>query len=299
MGPPMAVMFLALLLVQDPAGEEIRSLLRRLEIPAGTPAESAEIVARLGQAVEQVARGDARTLLGDALRGDRLPAARRLDVAETLIGLEDRETWAGEAGRIALDDAEPAETRMRAALLLARAGSPRADEIGRTLDERLFGEGTDEAARALGAHLRGGASLEQQRREIDYLLRLPVPAAIAALREALADDSVDPAIRLEIAERLHAAGRLDRVRDARAALERIRAADPSLADRVARLLKSLRGIREEPEVAVEPVPAASAAKKGGRKEGESRSTGRANLAIAGVTVVLVVILLASRRKVVS
>jgi len=291
----MPAILLALALVQDP-GEEIRTLLRRLESATNTPAESAEIVVRLGQAVEQVAPTAARTLIGDALRGDRMPTARRLDLAETLYGLEDRESWAEEAGRIALDATEAAETRMRAALLLARAGSPRAAEVGRALDERLFKEGTDEAARALGSHLRSGSSLEQQRREIDYLLRLQVPAALTALREALADDTVDATIRLEIAERLHAAGRLDRVRDARAALERIRAADPSLGDRVRKLLSALGEIREDPASVVAPEPHSAAAKKRTRTEEDRRSPGRVNMIVGGATLVLLAILLGVRRR---
>src|SRR5687768_5691097 len=189
----MAALFLALALLQDPAGEEIRSLLRRLESATGTPADTAEILLRLGQAVEQADPRAARTLLGDALRADRLPSARRLDVAETLYNIEDRGSWTAEAGRIALVASEPADTRLRAALLLARANAPRAGEIGRALDERLFSEGTDEAARALGAHLRGGTSRDLQRQEIDFLFRLALPASRLALRGALADDGLDPA----------------------------------------------------------------------------------------------------------
>ena len=292
----MSSLVLALLLLQDPAGEEIRTLLRRLENPSPTPVETAEIVLRLGQAVEQVAPSQARTLLGDAFRGDRIPTSRRLDLAETLLSLEDGRSWTEEAGRIALDGAEPAETRMRAALLLARADAPRADDVGRALGERLFAEGTDEAARALGAHLRGGASLDQQRREIDYLLRLQVPAAAAALRETLADDAVDPAIRLEIAERLHAAGRLDRVRDARAALEQVRAREPSLGDRVERLLSALRGIREDPASAVASEKGSPAAAKRAREKEARRSPGKVNLIVGGGTLVLLAILLGSRRR---
>lgn len=292
----MAAILLTLLLVQEPVGEEIRTLLRRLESPSNTQAESAEIVLRLGQAVEQVAPGQARTLLGDALRADRLPAARRLDVAETLVGLEDRQSWTEEAGRIAQDSAESAETRMRAALLLARAGAPRAGDVGRALDERLFSEGTDEAARALGTHLREGSSRDQQRLEIDYLMRLAVPAARAALRESLADDGMDPVIRLEIAERLHAAGALDRARDARAALERIRAQSPSTAERVDRLLAALRGIREDPAVAVAPDPRSAAAKKRDRGERTGDASNRVNLIVGAATLVLLAVLVAFRRR---
>ncbi len=292
----MPAFLLALALVQDP-GEEIRTLLRRLESSTNTPTESAESVVRLGQAVEQVAPTQARTLIGNAFRGDRLPTARRLDLAETLFGLEDRQSWIEEAGRIALDDSESAETRTRAALLMARAGAPRAADVGRALDERLFSEGTEEAARALGTHLREGTSREQQLLEIDFLLRLPVPGARAELREILADDAVAPAIRLEIAERLHAAGRLDRVRDARAALERIRALDPSLVERADRLLAALRGIREDPAVAVGPEPASSAAKKRGRHEEKRESPGRVNLIVGGATLALLAVLLITRRRV--
>jgi hypothetical protein len=291
----MPAILLALALVQDP-GEEIRTLLRRLESSTNTPAESAEIVVRLGQAVEQVAPAAARNLVGEAFRGERMPAARRLDLAETLVGLEDRESWAEEAGRIALDATEAAETRMRAALLLARAGAPRAADVGRTLDERLFKEGTDEAARALGSHLRDGPSLEQQRREMDYLFRLEVPAATTALREALADDDVAAAIRLEIAERLHAAGKLDRPRDARAALERIRAADPALGDRVRKLLGELGEIREDPASVVGPEPRAAAAKKRARAVEDRGSPGRVNVIVGGATLVLLALLLGVRRR---
>src|SRR5688572_30775367 len=84
--PLMVAILMALALVQDPVGEEIRSLLRRLENPSGTPAESAEIMLRLGQSIEQIAPTEARTLIGDAFRGERMPAARRLDLAETLYG---------------------------------------------------------------------------------------------------------------------------------------------------------------------------------------------------------------------
>ncbi|HEU4338700.1 MAG TPA: hypothetical protein VFS19_01415 [Planctomycetota bacterium] len=289
----MVAILLALTLVQDP-GEEIRTLLRRLEGTANTPAESAEIVLRLGQAVEQIAPGQARTLLGDAMRADRLPTARRLDVAETLLGLEDR-TWAEDAERIALDAAEPADTRVRAALLLARAGSARADDVGRSLDQRLFSEGTEEAARALGAHLREGTSLEQQRFEIDLLFKLPIPGARAALREAMADDGLVPALRLEIAERLHAARALDRGRDARAALERVRSQEPSLAARVNRLLAALREIREDPAAAVGPEPGGSSRRVTRASDGGS-SARTVNLAIAGGTAAILAILLATRRR---
>ena len=289
----MFSILLALTLVQDP-GEEIRTLLRRLESATNTPSESAEIVLRLGQAVEQVAPGQARTLLGDALRADRLPTARRLDVAETLLGLEDR-TWAEDAERIALDSAESADTRVRAALLLARAGSARADEVGRSLDQRLFSEGTEDAARALGAHLRDGTSLEQQRLEIDLLFKLPGPGARAALREAMADDGLDPTLRLEIAERLHALRALDRGRDARAALERVRSQEPSLAARVNRLLAALREIREDPAIAVGPESAAKV-RRVAHASGQEHSTRTVNLAIAGGTAALLAILLATRRR---
>jgi len=289
----MIAILLALSLVQDP-GEEIRTLLRRLESTTNTPAESAEIVFRLGQAVEQIAPGQARTLLGAAMRGDRLPTARRLDVAETLLGLEDR-TWAEDAERIALDAAEPADTRVRAALLLARAGSARADEVRRSVDQRLFSEGTEEAARALGTHLREGTSPEQQRLEIEFLFKLPIPGARIALREAMADDGLDPAIRLEIAERLYAVRALDRVRDARAALERVRSQDPSLAARVNRLLAALREIREDPVGAVGPEPVA-AARRVHRASDRGHSARTVNLAIAGGTAALLAILLATRRR---
>src|SRR5262245_4087139 len=208
----MAALILILAQLQDPA-EEIRTLLRRLESESNTPAESSDILARLGQAVEQAEPAHARTLLGDAFRSDRFTSARRLDLAETLMGLNDRGTWTEEAGRIALDDSETPETRVRAALLMSRAGAPRAPEVGRTLVERLFSTGTDASARAIGAHLREGPSRDLQKYEIDLLFRLPVPGARAALREALADDDVDPALRVDIAERLHASGGLDRVRD--------------------------------------------------------------------------------------
>lgn len=292
----MADLLLALALLQDPAGEEIRSLLRRLESASGTPAETAEIMLRLGQAVEQAEPREARTLLGDALRADRLPAVRRVDLAETLFNLQDT-SWIEDAGRIALDASESPETRMRAALLLARADAPRAAEIGRTLDERLFTEGTDEAARALGAHLREGTSRELQRQEIDYLFRLTVPGARVALRGALADDGLDPALRLEIAERLHASGGLDRRRDARAALERIKERDAALSQRVDRLLSALRGIREEPAsgFASEP-PSSPVGKKAGRNEKRRRSTDRVNLIVGGTTLIILAVLLTWRRK---
>lgn len=292
----MVVILLALALVQDPVGEEIRSLLRRLENPSGTPAESAEIMLRLGQSIEQIAPAEARALIGDAFRGERMPAARRLDLAETLYGLEDRATWTEEAGRIALDASESADTRTRAALLLARAGSPRASEIGRALDERLFSEGTEDAARALGTHLREGTTRELQRLEVDLLFRLPVPGARAALREALADDYVDPTIRIEIAERLHAAGGISRVRDTRASLERVKSLDPTLAGRVDRLLAVLRGIREDPASEVAPEPPTAAAKNHARKHEKGRSTARVNLIVAGATVVLLALLLGSKRR---
>jgi hypothetical protein len=290
------VVWAALALLQDPAGEEIRTLLRRLENLSNTPAESAEIVIRLGQAVEQVAPGQARTLLVDAFRGERMPPARRLDLAETLYGLEDRNSWNEEAGRIALDAAESADTRMRAALLLARAGAPRASEIGRSLDQRLFSEGTEEAARALGAHLREGASLEQQRLEIEFLMRLALPGARTALREAMADDAVDPAICLEIAERLHAARGLDRARDARAALERIRTLEPALAARVNRLLAALRVLGEEPASELAPEKASAAAKKRAPKEKKESSARRVNLIVAAATAALLAVLLGTRRR---
>ena len=292
----MAAILLTLLFVQEPVGEEIRTLLRRLESTSNTPAESAEIVVRLGQAVEQVAPGQARTLLGDALRADRLPAARRLDVAETLVGLEDRQSWTEEAVRIAQDASESAETRMRAALLLTRAGAPKAADVARTLAERLFSEGTEEAARALGTHLRGGTSRDQQRVDIDYLMKLAIPGARAALRDALADDEVDPVIRLEIAEQLYAAGALDRARDARAALERIKAQSSELAERADRLLAALRGIREDPAVDVAADSRSPSAKRRVRQELRGESPGRVNLVVGAATLVLLAVLVAFRRR---
>jgi hypothetical protein len=290
----MAAFFLALALLQDPAGEEIRTLLRRLESSTGTPAETSEVMLRLSQVVEQVEPREARTLLGDAVRGDRIPPARRLDLAETLFSLDDRGSWTEEAGRIALDAAEPPETRLRAALLLARAEAPRAAEVGRALDERLFAEGTDAAAKALGTHLREGTSRDLQRLEVDYLFRLAVPAARAALREALTDDGLDPALRLEIAERLHASGGLDRRRETRAALERIKAQDAALASRVDRLLSA---IREEPTArAAAPANRPATGKPSARGQASESDAGRVNLMVAGGTVIALAVLLLWRRK---
>ena len=292
----MAALLLALALLQDP-GEEIRTLLRRLENPSGTAEESAELLLRLGQAIDQVAPTQARTLLGDALRADRMPSARRLDLAETLIGLEDRASWAEDAVRIVQDASESAETRMRAALLLSRADAPRAAEIGRALDERLFTEGTEDAARALGTHLREGTSRELQRFEVDLLFRLPIPGGRAALRGALADDGLDPLIRLEIAERLHAAGGILHARDARAALERIRAADPTLAERVDRLMSALSGVREDPAATVSAEPTAAGAVPRSKKEGApGGSAAMVNLIVAGGTLILLALLLGFRRR---
>jgi hypothetical protein len=283
----IASLLLVVAFLQDPAGEEIRTLLRRLESGSSTPVETAEILLQLGQAVDQVAPGQARSLVGDAFRSERLPAARRLDLAETLIGLDDRATWTEEAERIALDDAEPVETRLRAALLMSRARAPRADEIGRTLDDRLFADGSDAAARALGAHLRGGPSPELQRYEMELLFRLSSPAARLALREALADDGVDALLRLEIAERLHAIQALDRVRDARAALEQVKARDPGLVRRVDKLLGALRGIHEDPAASAEPETGRSAAKGEKRKERSPRKTSKVNLILVIATVLAV------------
>jgi hypothetical protein len=290
--PSMIPWLAVLILLQDP-GDEIRALLRRLE--SGPPAETAELILRLDQAVDRAEPRVAASVLAEALRADRLPAARRLDLAETLHDLRD-DSWIEEAGRIALDDSEAAETRMRAALLMGRAGAPRAEEVGRTLDERLFAEATDDAARALGTHLREGTSREQQRREIDFLMRLPRPAARAALREALFDDQVDAVIRLEIAERLHSAGGFDRVRDARAALERIRKADPGLAARVDRLHAAFRGIRESPSSSLsDEAPAEVPAAAGPREERRSRA-GRVNLYVGAGTILLLAALLGWKRK---
>ncbi|HZN62534.1 MAG TPA: hypothetical protein VFC90_09030 [Planctomycetota bacterium] len=292
----MTAILLALALVQDPVGEEIRALLRRLESSTGTPTETAETLLRLNQAVEQIAPSAARNILGEAFRGERMPAARRLDLAETMYGLEDRESWNDEAGRIALDASESAETRMRAALLLARAGAPGAAEVGRTLDERLFAEGTEGAARALGSHVREGTSRDLQRLEIDFLFRLSIPGARAVLRDLLADDAVDPSLRIEIAERLHAAGGLDRVRDARAALERVRGLDATLADRVARLLDALKGIQEDPAFAVTPDTLPAAGKKPRTRERERDSSSRVNLIVAAGTAGLLALLLGRKRR---
>jgi hypothetical protein len=283
----IASLLLVVAFLQDPAGEEIRTLLRRLESGSSTPVETAEILLQLGQAVDQVAPGQARSLVGDAFRSERLPAARRLDLAETLIGLDDRATWTEEAERIALDDAEPVETRLRAALLMSRARAPRADEVGRTLDDRLFADGSDAAARALGAHLRGGPSPELQRYEMELLFRLSSPAARLALREALADDGVDALLRLEIAERLHAIQALDRVRDARAALEQVKARDPGLVRRVDKLLGALRGIHEDPAASAEPETGRPAAKGEKRKERSPRKTSKVNLILVIATVLAV------------
>ena len=127
-------------------------------------------------------------------------------------------------------------------------------------------------------------------------MRLAVPAARAALRESMADDGMDPVIRLEIAERLHAAGALDRARDARAALERIRAQSPSTAERVDRLLAALRGIREDPAVAVAPDPRSAAAKKRDRGERRGDASNRVNLIVGAATLVLLAVLVAFRRR---
>lgn len=283
----MATLLLIVALLQDPAGEEIRTLLRRLESGSSTPVETAEILVQLGQAVDQVAPGQARALVGDAFRSDRMPAARRLDLAETLMGLEDRATWTEEAGRIALDDAESLDTRVRAAMLMSRARAPRADEVGRKLDDRLFTEGTDAAARALGEHLRGGPSPDLQRYEIELLFRFPVPAARVALLDAMADDDVEPALRLEIAERIHASGGLDRVRDARASLEQVKAREPGLEARADRLLAALRGIREDPASSAEPEGSRAAARAAERREKSGRDPSRVNLILVIATVLAV------------
>jgi hypothetical protein len=291
----MAALLLALAVLQDP-GEEIRTLLRRLENPSGTAEESAEVLLRLGQAIEQVAPAQARSLVGDALRADRMPSPRRLDLAETLIGLDDRTSWTEEVARIVQDAGESADTRIRAALLLARANAPKAEEIGRSLDERLFAEATDDAARALGTHLREGTSRELQRFEIELLFRLPIPGARAAIREALADDGLDPLLRLEIAERLQAAGGITRVRDVRAAVERVRQADPSLADRAGRLLARLQGLREDPASSLSEETAEPRGHPVRKERPASGSAGRVNLIVGGVTVIVLALLLGVRRK---
>ncbi|HKS16525.1 MAG TPA: hypothetical protein VJU16_04380, partial [Planctomycetota bacterium] len=156
-------------------------------------------------------------------------------------------------------------------------------------------EGTGEAARALGTHLREGPSLELQRLEIDFLFRLAVPDARLALFEAMTDGDVDPALRLDIAERLHATGGFDRVRDARAALERIRSANASLAARVDRLLAALKGIREDPSSSVAPDTHPPAAKKKSREKKDDRTPGRVNLIVAGATAGLLALLLGWKR----
>jgi hypothetical protein len=295
----MVALLMALALIQDPAEEEIRTILRRFESGPVPAAESSELLTRLTQAVERVAapRG-VRALLSGALRDERLPAARRLDVAEALFQLEDRETWAADAERLALDAAQSPETRLRAALLLARADHPAAAGVARDLDELLFKEGTDEAAKALGDHLRSGeASPGQQRREIEMLLRLATPAARAALWRSLTDPAFDPGMRLLIAEGLHAAGRIDRVRDAVLALEQVRAADSELASRVDVLLKALRGRREEPRETLASAPAHPGASPGSAAPpGSSVSPNRVNLIVAGVTALLLALLVGFKRR---
>jgi len=295
----MIALLMALAFFQDPAEEEIRVILRRFESGPVPAAETPELLTRLTQAVERAAAPrEARSLLSGALRDERLPAARRLDVAEALFQLEDRESWADDAGRVAVDATQPPETRLRAALLLARADHPAAAAVARNLDEALFKEGTEEAARALGDHLASGENtLDQKKREVEMLLRLATPAARAGLWRALTDSSFDPGLRLLIAEGLHAAGRLDRARDAILALEQVRAADPELASRVDVLLKALRGRREEPRETVDrPDPPNSKAAHSARTHPPGLTPGQVNLIVAGATVVLLVLLLGFRRR---
>ena len=295
----MVALLMALVLSQDPAEEEIRLILRRFESGPVPAAETPELLTRLTQAVERAAAPrEARSLLSGALRDERLPAARRLDVAEALFQLDDRETWAADAGRVAVDAAQAPETRLRAALLLARADHPAAAAVARDLDEILFKEGTDEAARALGDHLASGeTSPDQQRREIELLLRLATPAARAGLWRALTDSAFDPGLRLLVAEGLHAAGRLDRARDAILALEQVRAADPDLASRVDVLLKALRGRREEPrETVARPDHPDFGPDHSAPPHRSGLTPGQVNLIVAGATVVLLLLLLGFKRR---
>ena len=178
--------------------------------------------------------------------------------------------------------------------LIKRAMEPALDanreQVGRAVDEGLFREGTDAAARSLGARLREGASRDLQRLEVELLFRLAIPGARSALHEALADEDVEVALRVEIAERLHGSGVLDRARDARAALERLRAREPDLADRIDRLLAAIRGIREDPAATAEPEEVRASPGKPPEKPRKRRSASRVNLILAVATIAAVALL---------
>lgn len=234
--------------------------------------------------------------IAEVLRDERTPPAVRMEAAETLLRLQDRQTWVEEIARVVSDRTVSIDLRLRGSLLLFEAGDPRARTLARELDETLSEADTDEAAALLAERVRRGSSPELQLNGLELLGRMRTPAARRGLEEILADEESDPALRLAAAERLEETGGFASSAAALGALNQIRTADASLAGRAERLSGSLRRVREAPRETLErdaPEPRPSAAPSAAARP---PSAGRANLWIAAGTVLALALLVGLRRR---
>ncbi|MBI4566022.1 MAG: hypothetical protein HY716_15150 [Planctomycetes bacterium] len=324
------VALLAALPAQDSFEEDVLDILRRLEGGSIAASEAADQLTGLGVSAARAIDAHLRMEMersGSGLIGplalalsrldprsahaaiallvheERLSPEDRLGLAQLLRDLNDRETWIAEVERVALDASVAPEARARAATLLEETGDSRALEVANRVDMMLFELDTAESARALAARLNGEKTPERRQRRIDYLVRMKSPAARAALWSLLTNADAEPEVRLGIAERLSAAGALERAADARASLAQIRAERRDLAERAERLLDALRGVREEPRILLVAEPAApppnpSKARPHAAEEAPRAglSPARINLILGAATFVLVAAVLALRAR---
>jgi hypothetical protein len=253
---------LLLVLAQDPSAEEV------------------------GQRIEYIAY---------TVRDVPTPPALRMEAAESLLRLQDRESWVEEIARVVSDRGIPLELRLRGSLLLFEAGDPRARTLARELDEALFDADTDDSAAELARRVRS-ASPELALHGVDLLSRMKSPAARRELEEILADDGAEPTLRLAAAERLEETGGFASPAAALGALNQVRAADAALAARADRLAGSIRRVREEPRETLEREAPASRPASAPAPTPARASAGRVNLWIAAGTVVALALLVGLRRR---
>ncbi len=259
---------LLLALAQDPAETEFEELARRLR-------EIAETV-----------------------RDERAPAPVRVEAAENLLRLRDRDSWVDEIGRLALDPELDPGLRARASLLLAEAGDPRAVALVRELDEALAASGTDAAAESLSDRVRRGAPGERQLHEIDLLVAMGTPASRRELAGLYADPALAPSLRLAVLEKLHDAGRLERGAGVLSVLAQVRAADSSLAGRADALAAALPGGRaEEPRSSLAREPARSAPRRASAADDDGGAPAwKVNLVVGAVALACFAALRLLRRR---